>query len=88
MISSSTNTNDLTFGHEDTLPPLPLPTIEGTCEKLLKSLLPLSVSESEYNEVAKSFAFKNGIGKLQNVLSVEASTTKIGLSVIGMVPHI
>eukprot|EP00943_MAST-04B_sp_MAST-4B-sp1_P002955 g2955.t1 len=78
MISSSTNTNDLTFGHEDTLPPLPLPTIEGTCEKLLKSLLPLSVSESEYNEVAKKvFAFKNGIGKkLQNVLSVEASTTK------------
>ena len=47
-------------------------------KKLLKSLLPLCQTTSEYNEVGKKvFAFQNGIGKkLQKILSVEASTSK------------
>ena len=74
----SNNNNDITFGHEDLLPPLPLPTLDGTCKKLLRSLTPLCPTQKEYNNVAKKIAdFKNGIGqKLQNILAVEAATTK------------
>ena len=74
----SNNNNDITFGHEDLLPRLPLPTLDGTCKKLLRSLTPLCPTQKEYNNVAKKIAdFKNGIGqKLQNILAVEAATTK------------
>ena len=66
----SNNNNDITFGHEDLLPPLPLPTLDGTCKKLLRSLTPLCPTQKEYINVAKKIAdFKTAISSTVRSLS-------------------
>ena len=68
----------LTFLHEDALPPLPLPSLDQTCEKLAKSVEPFCRTEKEYSEFKRKVDnFRCGIGyRLHNVLQVEAATTK------------
>ena len=43
---------NLTFLHEDALPPLPLPPLDQTCEKLVKSVEPFCRTETEYSIIA------------------------------------
>ena len=68
----------LTFLHEDALPALPLPSLDQTCEKLVKSVEPFCHTEQEYREFKQRVDnFRRGVGyRLHNVLQVEAASTK------------
>jgi len=61
-----------TLSAQASLPPLPLPTIQETCDRWLKSVKPL-VGETEYDDcVQLSREFRDGIGpKLQRYLHLK-----------------
>jgi len=65
------------YARQDELPPLPLPALESTLEKLLKSVRPL-VTDEEYEHteaVAKDFA--SGVGaELQRALEERAADSR------------
>ena len=53
----------LTFLHEDALPALPLPSLDQTCEKLVKSVEPFCHTEQEYREFKQRVDnFRRGVG--------------------------
>jgi carnitine O-acetyltransferase len=52
-----------TYAHQDSLPTLPVPTLQGTLQKLKTSLEPLAKSEDEYHVTLKKVdAFAVGPG--------------------------
>lgn len=68
------------YGHEDSLPPLPVPDLAQTCAKYLKSLQPLlSDSELAANEgYVKKFLEAGGDGERLQALLVEHAANTPG----------
>lgn len=52
------------YSYQSSLPRLPLPSLNNTINRYLKSIKPLCKSEQHYKDIErKAFDFKNGIGK-------------------------
>lgn len=66
-----------TFSRDDTLEPLPLPSLEDTLERYYQSLLPFGTEEELKNSRGIIENFKNGIGKkLHSLLEQRAKKEK------------
>jgi hypothetical protein len=69
--------NTPTFSIEDSLPSLPLPSLNSTLNKYLDSVLPFVQEEENIFTQKIVEEFENGIGvKLQEVLSEKAKNDK------------
>ena len=68
----------ITFAHEESLPSLPVPKLQATCEKYLRSLMPLLTTEEYARSEAAVLKFlSDGTGdKLHGLLLEHASTTR------------
>ncbi|KAF1747095.1 hypothetical protein GCK72_023554 [Caenorhabditis remanei] len=67
-----------TFSHQEELPDLPLPGLEETIDKYLKSLIPI-ITKDELNDVtnlAKKFTNSESGHRMQNFLELKSSTSK------------
>lgn len=70
LIKLLTTAEPSLYSYQASLPRLPLPGLDATIERYLRSVRPLSQDEEHYRELEKkALEFKNGIGrKLQRYL--------------------
>ena len=74
-----TSDNENTFQYDETLPPLPLPSLENTLAKYLDTVRPYLTEEEFAATEALVKEFRDGQGKvLHEKLSIKASQSKKG----------